>query len=328
MNLRKTIFATATTAIAALAITTGAAVSDEVTLRGVSCFPIGSPPSRAYEKYVKEVNERGKGIVQIDNIGGAPAIGSPFTLTQKMSRGAYDIAGCPETYFGNVVPEVPVLRLTAKTTAQLRENGGLDYLQKLFHAKNLHYVARNASFGKFFLWSNKKLEEPDLTGLNLRVAANYTAFFKSLGATVQTSSLPQIYTLMENNTVQGFGWPAAAFVPPWAKVTKYQVKPGFYNAPLHLLANLKSWEALNDEQRKLLNTIGLEFEVSSEIGNPTLAGILEAGEKSRAEAGMEIIEFTGEKRDAWLKAADNAGWNEVLDGGSEHAEALVKLFRN
>lgn len=328
MTIRKTIFAIAATAIVAFAFTTGAAVSDEVTLRGVSCFPIGSPPSRAYEKYVKEVNERGKGIVQIETIGGAPAVGSPFTLTQKMSRGAYDIASCPETYFGNVVPEVPVLRLSAKTTAQLRENGGLDYLQDLFHKKNLHYIARHASFGKFFLWSNKKLDEPDLTGLNLRVAANYTAFFKSMGATVQTSSLPQIYTLMENNTVQGFGWPAAAFVPPWAKVTKYQVKPGFYNSPLHMLANLKTWESLSDEQRKLLSAIGMEFEAGSEIGNPTLAGILDAGEKSRAAAGMEIIEFTGKKREAWLDAADAAGWNEVLEQGSEHAKALVKLFKD
>lgn len=328
MNLRNTLFATTTGAVTVIAMASGAAVSAEVTLRGVSCFPIGSPPSRAYEGFVKEVNTRGKGVLKIENIGGAPAIGSPFTLTQKMSRGAYDIAGCPETYFGNVVPEVPVLRLTTKTTAQLRENGGLDYLQKLFHEKNIHYIARHTSFGKFFLWTNKKLDKPDLTGLNLRVAANYTAFFKSLGSTVQTSSLPQIYTLMENNTVQGFGWPAAAFVPPWAKVTKYQVKPGFYNAPLHMLANLKTWKSLNDEQRKLLSTIGMEFEAQSEIGNPKLAGILAAGEKSRAKAGMEIIEFTGEKRDAWLKAADTAGWNEVIEGGSEHIAALVKLFRN
>ncbi len=55
----------------------------ETTISGASCFPIGSPPSRVFEAVVEAINERGKGVVQIDLKGGAPAIGSPFTLTQK-----------------------------------------------------------------------------------------------------------------------------------------------------------------------------------------------------------------------------------------------------
>ena len=102
------------------------AYSAEVTLRGASCFPIGSPPSSAYEALVKAVNARGKGVMQIKLLGGAPAIGSPFTLTQKMSKGAYDVVGCTEAYYGNVIPEAPVLRLSSKTAAELRKNGGID----------------------------------------------------------------------------------------------------------------------------------------------------------------------------------------------------------
>ena len=61
----------------------------EVMLTGASCFPIGSPPGKPFEAFVEEINARGKGVVQIDLKGGAPAIGSPFTLTQKMAKGAY-----------------------------------------------------------------------------------------------------------------------------------------------------------------------------------------------------------------------------------------------
>lgn len=322
-------FKTSAAAIAVVfSVSAGSVSADEVTLKGVSCFPIGSPPSRAFEAYVDDINAQGEGVLQIDNIGGAPAVGSPFTLTQKMARGAYDIIGCPETYFGNVVAEAPVLRLSGKPYQELRENGGLDYMQDLFHAENLHYIARHVSFGPFNLWLNEKISEPDLTGLNLRVAPNYTAFFKSLGASVQTSSLPQIYTLMENNTVQGFGWPAGAFVPPWTKVTNYQVKPGFYTATAHILMNLKTWESLNDEQRALLNKVGLEYEMNNEPGNASLAEVLERGEAMRAEAGMEIIEFTGDDRNAWLEAADTAAWDEVIERSPEHGEALEALFRN
>ena len=124
----------------------------EVTVTAASCFPIGSPPGKPFEKAVAAINEKGKGIIQIDLKGGAPAIGSPFTLTQKMSRGAYDLVGCTESYFGNVIAEAPVLRLAEKSYAELRKNGGLALVSKLLAAKNIHYVGRHHDFGPFHLW--------------------------------------------------------------------------------------------------------------------------------------------------------------------------------
>jgi len=310
------------------AATTTPVHSAEVKLKTASCFPIGSPPSRAFESLVKAVNERGKGVMQLDLVGGAPAIGSPFTLTQKMARGAYDVVGCTEAYYGNVIPEAPVLRLANKTAAELRKNGGLDYVQKLLNEKNIHYVARHGDFGPFNLWLSKPITEPNLKGLHLRVAPVYTAFFKSLGATVQTAAMPQIYTLMENNTVQGFGWPAGAFVPPWVKVTKYQVEPGFYTSPLQTLVNLKKWKGLEQGQRDFLTKIGLEFEAKSEPStNAALQASLKKGMASRAKAGMKVIEFKGAQRDAWIKKANDEAWKEVIDRSPKHGKALEKLFR-
>ncbi|MEM7252926.1 MAG: hypothetical protein AAF493_16035, partial [Pseudomonadota bacterium] len=132
-----------------LALVTTSVSGAEVILRGASCFPIGSPPGKPFEAVVDAVNERGKGTIQIDLLGGAPAIGSPFTLTQKMAKGAYDIVGCTEAYFGNVLPEAPVLRLQEHSFAELRKNGGLDYVQELMHENNLHLVARHYDFGPF-----------------------------------------------------------------------------------------------------------------------------------------------------------------------------------
>tara|TARA_B100000315_G_C14577063_1_gene588424 strand:+ start:769 stop:1752 length:984 start_codon:yes stop_codon:yes gene_type:complete len=327
MKLTSTILATAAASLAVFSVSTAPAVSAEVTLRGASCFPIGSPPSRPYEAVVKAVNARGKGVLQIKNVGGAPAIGSPFTLTQKMSRGAYDIVGCTEAYFGNVLPEAPAFRLSDKSYRELRQNGGIAYLQKLMHAKNIHFVARHGDFGPFNLWLSKKIDKPDLKGLNLRVAPVYTAFFKSLGATVQTAAMPKIYTLMENNTVQGFGWPAGAFVPPWMKVTKYQVEPGFYWSTLHTLVNLKVWNSLGAAQKNLLNKIGIEFELKNEPGNAAMAAHIKKGNAVRAKNGMKIIEFKGADREKWLKAAYDEAWKEVRQRSPKHGKALEKLFR-
>ncbi|MBO33998.1 MAG: ABC transporter substrate-binding protein [Rhodospirillaceae bacterium] len=306
---------------------TAPATSAEVTLRGASCWPIGSPPSRPFEALVKDVNARGKGIIQIKLLGGAPAIGSPFTLVQKVSKGAYDIAGCTESYYGNVLPEAPSLHLMTKTHAELRKNGGIAYIEKLMNAKNLHFVARHADYGPFHLWLSKKIDKPDLTGFNLRVAPVYTAFFKALGGSVQVASMPKIYTLMENKTVQGFGWPGGAFVPPWMKVTKYQVKPGFYTSAIQTVANLKKWKSLNKAQQDLISKIGLEYEIAWEPKGPKVQGIMKKSAAMRAKGGMKVIEFKGAVGEKYLKTAYDEAWKEVIDRSPVHGKALKKLFQ-
>ncbi len=298
----------------------------EITLRAASCFPIGSPPSRSFEALVKQINARGKGVVQIKMVGGAPAIGSPFTLTQKVAAGAYDIVGCTEAYFGNVLPEGPVLRFAEKSYAELRKNGGLDYVQKLFGAKGLHFLVRHADNGPFHLWTSRPINKPNLKGLHLRVSPVYTAFFTSLGATVQQSNIQQVYTYMENGTVQGYGWPIAGWVPSWIKVTKYRIDPGFYNSTLHTLVNLRKWKSLSKQQQDLLMKIGLEFEARAEPDSPEMTALVKKQRAWLDSKGMKTITFEGADRKKWVEAAKSSGWKEVLDRSPKHGPKLKELF--
>ncbi len=321
--IKKCVTLAAVLAVTGLMATTAKA---EVTLTAASCFPIGSPPSKPFEAVVNAINEKGKGVVQLKLVGGAPAIGSPFTLTQKMSKGAYDIVGCTEAYFGNVLPEAPVMRFSDYTYAELRKNGAIDYLQKLLHAKNIHFIAKHHDFGNFHLWLSKPITGANLKGLHLRVAPVYTAFFKSLGATTQRSNIAQVYTYMENNTVQGYGWPALGWVPSWIKVTKYRVEPGFYHATLHTLANLKKWNTLDKKVQDLLTSVAMGFEAKSETTSPEFQALLKKQKDWMASEGMQTITLEGAERDKWLKAAVGEGWKEVLDRSPEHGAALQKLF--
>ncbi len=318
--------ACAAAAFAVAAVAGSAPTAAETTLTGASCFPIGSPPSRSFERLVKEVNAAGKGVVKIDLKGGAPAIGSPFTLTQKMAKGAYDVVGCTEAYFGNVLPEAPVFRLTNTTYAALRKNGAIDYMQGLLAAKNLFFLARHDDNGPFHLWLSKPIDKPDLTGLHLRVSPVYTAFFKALGATTQLSNIAQVYTYMENGTVQGFGWPAVGWVPAWIKVTKYRVDPGFYQAVLHTLVNLRAWKKTPEAARAVLTKVGLAFEVDAEPTGPTFKARQKKQLDWMASQGLKVIEFTGAEGEKWLKAANDAAWAEVVKRSPEHGPKLRKLF--
>ncbi|HAC47826.1 MAG TPA: ABC transporter substrate-binding protein, partial [Sulfitobacter sp.] len=50
--------------------TTSTASADEVTLRAVSAFTLGTAFSREFESFVEWINENGKGVVQINMVGG------------------------------------------------------------------------------------------------------------------------------------------------------------------------------------------------------------------------------------------------------------------
>ncbi|MCZ6683925.1 MAG: ABC transporter substrate-binding protein, partial [Planctomycetota bacterium] len=64
----------AVAAIAALGLSASAAGAQEVTLKGASCFPIGSVVSVGFETFVTRLNKEAKGVIQITVVGGAPAI--------------------------------------------------------------------------------------------------------------------------------------------------------------------------------------------------------------------------------------------------------------
>lgn len=295
----------------------------EITLQAVSCFPEQHTFSQPFEAFMKDVNEEGKGLVQINYVGGAPGIGSPFEVVTKLANGVYDIATCTGSYYANHVPEAESMNYLEVPPSELRTNGGFEYLQKVFGERNLVYLARVYSGVPFHLYLSRKIDSADLTGLHLRVAPTYQDFFRSLGATMQRSDIGQVYTYMENGTVHGYGWPVAGLLPDWFRVTRYRVDPGFYDANMQILLHDKSWERLNDEQKALLTRLAIKYEKIAEDAGA------EATRKARAlqdEKGIEAIELTGAEREKWLRAAREAGWAGVVKLSPEHGPKLREFM--
>ena len=105
------------TAIAALIVgttLTTAAWAEEVTLRGVSAFAGGTTFSRAFEAFVERVNETGKGVIQIDYVGGPEAVPT-FELGNAVSAGIVDIANNTTAFYTNLLPIGDALHLATNT---------------------------------------------------------------------------------------------------------------------------------------------------------------------------------------------------------------------
>ncbi len=236
------------------------------------------------------------------------------------------LPAAPKRFLATCSPEAPVLRLSDYTFAELRENGAIDYFQELMKEKGAIFLGRHHDDGPFNLFLADPIDKPDLTGLNLRISPVYTAFFKAMGATVQRSSMPEVYTLMENGTVDGFGWSFRGISPDWYKVAHYRVDPGVYHATIHTIANLARWESLSPEARDLVMSVILEFEARTEPTSDYAKDLDEKMKATQAENGMKTITFEGADAEKWLRVAKDSAWAEFLEQNPETGPKLKELF--
>ena len=76
-----------TTPLLAVSLLIGPAGAEEVTLKGVSAFAQGTNFSKQFEKFIDLVNQQGKGVVQINYVGGGGKVMNPFELGNAVRTG-------------------------------------------------------------------------------------------------------------------------------------------------------------------------------------------------------------------------------------------------
>jgi len=309
--------------ILAACLATAPAMAQEVTLRAVNAFAEGSAFAKPFEEFIAKVNAEGKGVLQINYIGGPKAM-PPFEVGNAVKTGVVDIGNATSAFYTNLLPEGNALWLATRTIQEQRQNGAWEFVNKLHNEKmNVWYLGRGGDGIPFHLYLTKAIDKPDLTGLTIRVTPVYRAFFAALGATLVQTPPGEVYTALERGVVQGYGWPIQGiFDLGWQERTKYRVDPGFYSVDVGVLVNLDKWKALSQPQRDLLNRTIIWME-----GLSAKNAALNAAEvKRQAEAGIQPITFTGPAADKWLKTAADAGWAYVKQVAPENADKLRALL--
>jgi TRAP-type transport system periplasmic protein len=303
----------------ALALVAGGAHAAEVTLRAVSSFAEGTVNSAHFERFVKKVNDEGKGLVQINYIGGPKAM-PPFEVGNAVRGGVVDMANVTGAFYTNIMPESDALKLSQIPMNEQRKNGAVDYINKIWNEKmNAHYLARAVDNSPFHLYLTKKIDKPDLTGLKLRITPVYRDFFQALGATVVQTPPGEVYTALERGVVDGYGWPISGiFDLGWQEKTKFRVDPGFYNAEVSVLVNLNSWKRLDDKQRAFLNQQALWLESL----HPEYLALNDNEVKKQAAAGIQTITFDGPTNAQYVAKAYEVGWAGIIAKSPEHGPRL------
>jgi TRAP-type C4-dicarboxylate transport system substrate-binding protein len=309
--------------LAAIGLSTAAA-ADEVTLKAVSAFAEKTTYAQGFERFIDRVNEAGKGIIHINYIGGPKAM-PPFEVGNALKSGVIDLANTTGAFYTNLMPEADAWKLTQRPMAELRKNGGYDYMAKLYEQKmNAVFLARLVDNNPFHLYLNKRISKPDLTGLKLRITPVYRDFFQALGGTVVQTAPGEVYTALERGVVDGYGWPiTGVFDLGWNEKTKYRVDPGFYSAEVSVLINKTTWDKLDAKQKAVLQQAAEKGEAEA-IADFTAANARDT--KRQADAGIETITFDAATAKQYYDKAYEAGWAGVIRQSAEHGPKLREFF--
>ena len=299
------------------------ASAQELTLRAVSAFPENSIYVTRFVKWIEQVNKEGKGVLQINFIGGPKAIPT-FEMGNAVKTGVVDIGLSTGAYYTNLMPEADALKMAQVTMAEQRKNGAFELINEIWAKKaNMYYLGRPIEHQPFHLYLNKKIDKPDLTGLKIRITPVYRDFFQAMGASVMTTAPGEVYTALERGVIDGYGWPIhALFDLNWQEKTKYRVDPGFYNAEVSIVMNLDKYKSLTPAQREYLDRKALAYEGQNEFWKK-----YNQEEAARQkQAGIETISFDAATSKAYVEKAKEIGWASAIKSSPQYGEALKKVL--
>jgi TRAP-type C4-dicarboxylate transport system substrate-binding protein len=227
-------------------------------------------------------------------------------------------------FYTNVFPESDALKLTQMPVAEQRTNGALALVNKIWGEKgNMFYLARIVEHQPFHLYINKQIATPDLKGLKIRITPVYRDFFGSMGATLMQTAPGEVYTALERGVVDGYGWPVGGiFDFNWQERTKFRVDPGFYDAEVSLIANLKKWKSLTAKQRELLQRQALNFEGRNDFWK----AYAQEEVKRQAAAGIQTIRFDDATSKKYVQQAYETGWAGIIKLSPQYGPQMQKLF--
>jgi TRAP-type C4-dicarboxylate transport system substrate-binding protein len=297
--------------------------AQETTLRLVSAFTENGIYVQRLQPWMAKFNAEGKGLLQINFIGGPKAMPS-FEVGNAVKTGVVDMALNTGAFYTNVMPEADFLKLTQIPIAEQRKNGAYEAINRVWNEKgNMQYLGRMVENQPFHIYTNKKIDKPDLTGQKIRITPVYRDFFQALNASVITTPPGEVYTALERGVVDGYGWPIGGiFDLNWHEKTKFRVDPGFYDAEVSLIMNLAAYRKLSEAQRTFLNRQVLALEAENVFWTR-----FAAEETARqAKAGIQTIAFDAATAKAFRDRAYEVGWAGASKQSPEIAARFKALF--
>ncbi len=302
-----------------------AAQADVIELKGMTPWTKDYASSEPFFMFQEMIEERLAGKVTLKYLGG-PEVVPAFEQFEALRNGVADVILGAAAYYTAQVPEASAMLLARKSPQEQHETGYYDLMRKIHRDKGgVVYLSNLTGVPNvgFRLYLNKKIDEPDLSGMKIRVSPVYVPLVEGLGGTPVNMPTTEIYTALERGVVDGYGSTYVGIMDfALHEVTKYVVNVPFYSKDNAILMNADKWDSLPEDIRAELDQIAKDVE--DEMTRFVEQKVADE-DKLLKDAGLEFIEFNEEQTQKYLDAAYQKRWNDLREKSPEHADELNKL---
>ncbi len=304
---------------------TATAGAKEIVLKAVLAWPEQEKSNAGFFALQEKVNERGKGKVRIDYLGG-PEVIPTMELINAVHDGVVDIGWMSAGYTVSMAPAANGIKLSRFTPQEARENGVYDLWNEIYEKKaNAHLLGKGMPGVEFQIYTVKEVRElADFEGLSIRVTPSYKDFIISMKGSPVTMVPGDVYTALERGVIDGYGWTDHGIADwGWESLTNYVIKPGFYQVDTLGLINLDKWNSLPDDVKEIL------VEAAKEVEKEMVGyydKILKEDRQILADNGVEVVTLSDEEAKIYVDMAYEAVMNEVLRTSPEYGERIKEAL--
>ena len=281
--------------------------AEKIILKAVSFQAKDNELTWGTKLFFNTVNERAKGQLSINFIGGPEVVG-PREQFEAVRTGQVDIASAVTGGYRGTLPEASMIIMKKDSPWKARETGYYDLMVQLHKEWGIFYLGETIWTDPFLIWLKKPIAKlKDLAGLKIRTGpGEWSDALKALGAVPVSLSFSDIYSALEKGLVNGYYWPTLGVLTSgWTEVTKACLLPGVGGQNGVMLINLTAWNRLPKQFQDLMANAMIETE------KKVAAYQEEKIQKEQSQLkslGIQFIKLSPPEEKQYIETTESALW--------------------
>ncbi len=287
--------------------------------------PVFHGQSKGIDAFADYVKEKTNGAIEIKTFPFGQ-LGTETSLAEQVQTGTLEIASITCAVLANYVPQVGVTDLPfafpdRKTAYAVLDD--VEFQQKIFSylpAKGFIGIGWTENEFRDVTNSKREIRKPeDMKGLKIRVIQSpiYIDTFKELGASPTDLPFPEIYSALQNGTIDAQESPLLTSILIKAtEVTKFVTKTNHILTECIIIVNPDFWSKLTPEQQKIFReAAAVTIKVNRDMNEQLMKKLPQSGmsiEEYCEKNGVKVVDLTAEEREAF-KASMTKVWDKYRE---------------
>ncbi len=267
----------------------------KIVINAVTAWLLPVANNDYFKEYIKRINEKAKGELEIKLLGG-PEVISVFDQLKALSKGTVDMVHASQAYYAGIVPEgtIPELAKPKFEVKAFRESGIWDVYVKAYLEKAGALFLGNGHIGMpFYLMTRKSISKlEDVRGLKLRGFGGLgDVLLGELGVSVVRIASAETYEGLQRGIVDGALRNTISLKElKEYEVMKYILYPPIYAAYGGIWISEKKWNTIPKNLQTMMKEVMVvtEEEARKYFDDMDKANLKEMYEKH----GMKVVNLS------------------------------------